>query len=83
MAKSHYSGGNANVYANRREYNAQWVYIINCEEGQYGETTGGEVVLHSERRAKVIQEMAQYRGDTSRSLIFYAGKIPEGVSVIL
>jgi hypothetical protein len=66
-----------------KEYGGQWVFAINCMEGQYGETVGGEVVLHSERRDKVIREMDQFKGNPSRSLLLYAGKIPEGVSVIL
>jgi hypothetical protein len=66
-----------------KKYNGQWIFAINCDESELGETIGGDVVLHSERRDKVIHEMARYMDDTSRSLIFYAGKIPEGVSVVL
>jgi hypothetical protein len=66
-----------------KKYDGQWIFAINCNENEEGETLGGEVVLHSERRDKVIREMAQYMDDRSRSIIFYAGKLPEGVSVVL
>jgi hypothetical protein len=66
-----------------KKYDGQWIFAINCDESELGETLGGEVVLHSERRDKVIREMAHYMDDTSRSIIFYAGKLPEGVSVVL
>lgn len=65
------------------KFDGQWVYLINCKEEEYGDTIGGEVVLHSERRDKVIREMSKYYGEKSITLIAYAGKIPEEVSVIL
>lgn len=65
------------------KYDGQWIYLINCKEDEYGETIGGEVVLYSERRDKVIREISKYDGEKSITLIAYAGKIPEGVSVIL
>ena len=66
-----------------KEYDGQWVFLINCKKWEYHSTIGGEVVLSSERRDKVLREMEKYKHEKSRTLIFYAGKIPEGVSVLL
>ena len=66
-----------------KEYDGQWVFLINCEEGLYHSIAGGEVVLSSERRDKVLREMEQYKHEKSDTLIFYAGRVPEGVSVLL
>ena len=66
-----------------QEYDGQWVFLINCIEGEHHSIAGGEVVLSSERRDKVLREMSRYRHEKSDTLIFYAGKIPEGVSVLL
>ena len=65
------------------EYNGQWVFLINCKEGKHGSVAGGEVVLHSENRDKVIREMEKYDYEPSMTYFRYAGKIPEGISVIL
>ena len=65
------------------EYDGQWVFLINCNEGEYNSVEGGEVVLSSERRDKILREMSQYRHEKSDTYIFYAGKIPKDVSVLL
>ena len=66
-----------------RDYDGHWVFLINCKEGEHHSIAGGEVALFSERRDKVLREMSQYKHEKSDTLIFYAGKIPEGVSVLL
>ena len=43
------------------EYDGQWVFLINCTEGEHNSVAGGEVVLSSERRDKVLREMTQFR----------------------
>ena len=65
------------------EYDGQWVFMTNCKEGEYGSVAGGEVVLHSENRDVVIRGMGKYDYDDSVTYFRYAGKIPEGMSVIL
>jgi len=65
------------------EYGGQWVFLINCKEGEHGSVAGGEVVLHSENRDRVIREMEKYDYEPSMTYFRYAGKIPEGISVIL
>ena len=65
------------------EFNGQWVFMINCEKDENGTVRGGEVVLHSESRDKVIRGMNDYIMEESDTYLRYAGEIPEGVSVIL
>ncbi len=64
------------------KYDGNWVFLINCIEGEYGQIIGGEVVLHSESKAKIIREFSQYDND-SETYLTYAGKIPEGISLLL
>ena len=66
-----------------KEYDGQWVFMINCEEGEHGSVAGGEVVLHNENRDMVIRGMEKYDYEPSVTYFRYAGKIPEGISVIL
>ena len=66
-----------------QDYDGQWVFLINCTEGEHHSIAGGEVVLSSERRDKVLREMNQFWAHDSRTYILYAGKYPEGVSVLL
>jgi hypothetical protein len=65
------------------EYDGQWVFMINCLDGEYGSVAGGEVVLHSENRDVVIRGMEKYIYEPSATYFSYAGRIPEGVSVVL
>lgn len=65
------------------EFNGQWVFLINCEKGENGAIIGGEVVISSESRDKVIRGMKEYIMEESDTYLRYAGEIPEGVSVIL
>jgi hypothetical protein len=66
-----------------KEYDGQWVFLINCEEGEHHSIAGGEVVLSSERRDKVLREMGSYMRHPSETVLLYAGRIPEGVAVLL
>jgi len=64
-----------------REYNGQWVYMINLKTDDNGSVLGGEVAAHSECRDKVVQAMLN---DPDGGIyIRYAGEIPEGVSILL
>ena len=65
------------------KFDGQWIFMVNCIEGQFGSIIGGEVVLHSENRDVVIRGMEQYDHEPSMTYFRYAGKIPEGMSVIL
>jgi hypothetical protein len=66
-----------------KEYDGQWVFIINCNEGEYGSIAGGEVVLHSPDRDVVIRGMEKYDYEPSLTYFRYAGIIPEGISAFL
>ncbi len=66
-----------------KEYDGQWIFMINCTTNEFGSVTGGEVVLHNENRDNVIRKMEKYDYETSLTYFRYAGKIPEGISVIL
>ena len=63
------------------KHDGEWVYIINTKEGEHGEVIGGEIAAHCENREKVLQEMLECSDDSI--YVKYAGKIPEGVSVLL
>lgn len=43
----------------------------------------GEVVLHSKSRDEIFRNMNKYKDSPSMISIRYAGKIPEGVNVLL
>ena len=62
-----------------REYDGQWVYLINLKENERGTVLGGEVAAHSESRDKVLMALRPEKG----IYVMYAGNIPEGVGVIL
>ena len=66
-----------------REYNGQWVYMINCNRDEYGSIIGGEVVLNSENRDNVVRKMGIYAREQSLTYVGYAGRIPEGVSLLI
>ena len=65
------------------EYDGQWVFMINCTEGEYGSVAGGEVVLHNENRDVVVRGMNNYIYEPSETYFCYAGRIPEEISVLL
>ena len=64
------------------DYDGQWIFMINCQKGSRNAIIGGEVVLHSENRDVVIRGMGKYDNEPSLTYFRYAGKIPEGMSVI-
>ena len=65
------------------KYDGNWVFLIKCRKDDHGTVVGGEVVIKSESRDTVIREMKKYILEESDTYFRYAGKIPEGVSVIL
>ena len=62
-----------------QEYDGQWVYLINLKVNARGTVLGGEVAAHNESRDKVVMALHPETG----VYVMYAGKVPEGVSVIL
>lgn len=65
------------------KYTKDWVYMINCKEGEYGTTAGGEVVLHSENRDDVIRDMDKFDHIPGLTFFGYVGKIPEDTHYLL
>ena len=66
------------------KYDGEWIYAIDCREDDIGNILGGKVVLHSPNRDSVIREMLKYEREISTLTYFrYAGKIPEGISIVL
>ena len=69
-----------------KEYDGQWVFMINCKENERHSVIGGEVVLHNKSRAAVVSKMSEARTAAHSGIgltsIRYAGKIPEGVSFL-
>jgi len=61
------------------EYDGQWVYVTNLKENERGTVIGGTVSAHSENRDKVLMKIRPEDG----IYVMYAGKIPDGISVIL
>ena len=62
-----------------QEYDGQWVYLINLRINERGAVIGGEVAAHNENRDKVVMALCAEHG----IYVMYAGRVPEGVSVIL
>ena len=66
-----------------KDFDGQWVFMINCKKGIRNSIAEGEVVLHSENRDVVIRGMDKYDYEPSLTYFCYAGRIPEGMSVLL
>ena len=62
-----------------QEYDGQWVYLTGLRVSERGTVIGGVVSAHSECRDNVVMKIRPEDG----IYVMYAGKIPEGVSVIL
>jgi len=63
-----------------QKYDGEWIYLINPQT--IGSTVlGGEVLAHSPCRENVIRVMMET--DNESVYIKYAGKVPEGMSVLL
>lgn len=43
----------------------------------------GEVVLYSKSQDEILRKMSAYDNENSMTYIRYAGKLPEGVNVVL
>ena len=66
------------------KFDGEWVYAIDCEEDDTGTILGGAVVLHSPNRDNVIRKMGEYEAKVKTPTLFqYAGRIPEGISILL
>lgn len=60
------------------KYNGQWVFLINCTIGEYGQTIGGEVALSTKSKSKIISEFSKYYSD-GETLLTYIGDSKENM----
>lgn len=66
-----------------KKYDGKWVYLVDCETNEHGTIISGCVVLSSENRDNVIRRMNEFEDVVTLTSFRYAGKIPEGVNILL
>ena len=65
-------------------FDGEWIYAVDCEEDHAGTILGGEVVIHSADHDFVFNAMCDYDENVESLTLFrYAGRIPEGISILL
>ncbi|MCL2053977.1 MAG: hypothetical protein FWG90_06000 [Oscillospiraceae bacterium] len=57
-----------------KQYDGKFVCIINCKEGEYGDTVGGEVVAADKDKETILDVWIK----NPKSLYIYAGEFPKG-----
>ena len=62
-----------------KEYDGQWVFMINCQENQRGSVLGGEVVLHDKKMGNVTEKMSKVDQGSGIPFIGYIGEIPKDI----
>jgi hypothetical protein len=62
-------------------YSGEWVLLVNPAHDELMEPVRGQLVFHSKDRSEVYQE-AHKRKDP-HTAIFYVGKLPEDLVVVL
>ena len=65
------------------KYDGQWIYLIDCEQDEFGSVVSGRVVLNNENRDNVIRRINEFKDVTSLTSFRYAGKIPDGIGILL
>ena len=50
------------------KYEEHWVYLINCQNGEYGGTEGGEVVLATKTLNELFEGMKAYENEESETV---------------
>jgi len=61
------------------QFTKDWVFMINCKEGEDGLLAGGEVVYHAERKKELYKKMDDFDYNSPHGKVFYGyvGKFPE------
>ncbi|MDR0491152.1 MAG: hypothetical protein LBH28_07925, partial [Oscillospiraceae bacterium] len=55
-----------------REYDGQWVYLIDLQVNERGTVIGGNIAAHGENRDNVVMKIDPEKG----VYVLYAGSIP-------
>ena len=66
-----------------REYDGQWVFMINCKKDSHNAVSGGEVVFHDKSMNAVLRNMRESKKKGNSTYVRYVGVLPEGVAVML
>jgi len=66
-----------------KEYDGQWVFMINCKKGQHNSIIGGEVMYHNESMNAVLRTMKMSKEKGNSTYVRFIGALPEGVAVML
>ena len=65
-----------------KEYNGQWVFMINCNKNERGTVIGGEVVLFSKKLSDLTGKTAALDKGPGISSVRYVGDFPEGTAFL-
>jgi hypothetical protein len=65
------------------KFNGQWLFMINCKNNNRGSVLEGEVVLHSKKRAEVLEKMSLYGKGSGQTYFSYVGDYPDDYSVLI
>ena len=64
-----------------KQYDGHWVFMTNCQKGEFNEIIGGEVISFNKHKQPVV-ELWDKEYD-SETYFRYVGSIPEGMGVLL
>jgi len=65
-----------------KDYDGQWVYMVNCTKKESGRLLGGDVVLAGKTQAEIYRKKLNTTKDEGLTFIGYVGKVPEGVAFL-
>jgi len=66
-----------------KEYDGQWVFMINCQKDKHNAISGGEVVFHDKSMNETLRIMKSSNEKGNSKYVRYIGTLPEGVAVML
>jgi hypothetical protein len=64
-------------------YDGDLVLLINCTVDDKGRLIQGEVVVHDKDRNRFYEEAMKYKNEESMMGVRYAGRLPEGIILVL
>ena len=66
-----------------KEYDGQWILMVNCQKDKLNSIAGGEVVFHDKSMNEVLSNMKLYKEKGFSAYVRYIGVLPEGVALVL